>query len=206
MTSPDAASVAGFADLEWEFLGERSVLGSIEREGTVMDEADVAVLILRVALGAVFLAHGIKHARGRAKTSRWFESIGFRAPQMQWFLSTATEIVVGVLLIGGLLTSFAAAGLLGTMAVAFWSVHRYVGFWVTARPDEGWEYVFVLSATAFALAIAGPGSASIDAVLGLDTILDGWIGAALAVAGIGVAAAQIAMFYRPAAVESPATG
>ena len=59
---------------------------------------DIALLILRVALGLVFVAHGVKHARGREKTSNWFGSIGFRQPQMQWFASSATEIGVGVLL------------------------------------------------------------------------------------------------------------
>jgi len=162
-----------------------------------VNETDAAMLILRVAVGMVILAHGIKHARGRVKTGNWFGSIGFRQPQLQWFASTATEIGVGVLLIAGLLTSFAAAGLIGVMTVAYWSVHRAAGFWVTARPDEGWEYVFVLTAAAFAIAIAGPGSASIDGASGLGTALNGWVGAALGLAGMVVAFGQLAMFFRP---------
>ena len=162
-----------------------------------MAETDVAILVLRVAVGAVILAHGIKHARGRVKTGNWFGSIGFRQPQVQWFASTATEVGVGVLLIAGFLTSLATAGMIGIMTVAYWSVHRFAGFWVTARPDEGWEYVFTLTAAAFAVAIAGPGSASIDAAIGLDTVLNGWVGAVLGFAGIAVAFGQLAIFYRP---------
>ncbi len=161
---------------------------------------DMAMLVLRVVLGIVFLAHGVKHARGREKTSNWFGSIGFKQPQLQWLASTATEIGVGVLLILGLLTSFAAAGVIGIMVVAFWTVHRTVGFFVTTRPTEGWEYVFVLAFVAFALAIAGPGSISIDDALGIADDLDGWVGLIIALGGELAAAAQIALFWRPSTV------
>ncbi|GMQ92815.1 MAG: DoxX family protein [Acidimicrobiia bacterium] len=164
-----------------------------------MESFDIASLILRLALGVVMLAHGIKHARGRQKTSNWFGSIGFKSPDLQWFASTATEIGVGLLLIGGFLTTAAAAGVIGVMTVAYVSVHRAVGFWVTARPDEGWEYVMTLSAVAAAIAIAGPGEASIDAALGLDTVLDGWIGFGAVVLGVAVAGIQLATFFRPEA-------
>ncbi len=46
--------------------------------------------------------------------------------------------------------------LLATMFVAFWAIHRFVGFFVFHRPDEGYEYVFTLMAISLALAIAGP--------------------------------------------------
>lgn len=161
------------------------------------DEVNAALLILRVVLGLVFIAHGVKHARGREKTSSWFASIGFTQPQFQWFMSTATEFGVGVLLVLGLLTSLAAAGVVGIMFVAFWTVHRFAGFWVTARPDEGWEYVLTLSTLALGLAMLGPGEWSVDDALGLATDLDGWVGAGIFAAGIVVAAGQIATFWRP---------
>ena len=171
-----------------------------------MDAFDVGMLVLRFGLGAVFLAHGIKHARGREKTSRWFGSIGFRSPDFQWFMSTATEIGVGVLLILGFLTSLAAAGLIGTMFVAYWTVHRPAGFFITAFMKEGidvegWEYVFTLGLAALALAIAGPGELSIDDGIGLAQNLDGWVGFALAAGGVAVALGQLATFWRPAEVR-----
>ena len=161
------------------------------------DSIDWAMMVLRGVAGVIMLAHGIKHARGRAKTANWFGSIGFRMPDLQWFASTATEIGVGILLIVGLGTSFAAAGLVAVMVVAFWTVHRAAGFWVTARPDEGWEYVLVLGSVGLAIAIAGPGAFSIDAVMGLEDVFDGWIGAALVGGGILAAAVQMAVFFRP---------
>ncbi len=160
------------------------------------DPIDWAMMTLRAVAGVVMLAHGIKHARGRTKTAAWFGSIGFRMPELQWFASTATEIGVGILLIAGFGTTFASAGLVAVMVVAFWTVHRAAGFWVTARPDEGWEYVFVLGSVGLAIAIAGPGAFSIDAAMGIEDVFDGWVGAALVGGGVAAAAAQIALFFR----------
>lgn len=167
-----------------------------------MESYDIASLILRLVLGGIMLAHGIKHARGKTKTSNWFGSIGFKSPELQWFASTATEIGVGVLLIVGLITTAAAAGVIGIMTVAFVSVHRAAGFWVTARPEEGWEYILTLSAVAAALAIAGPGSISLDAALGLDVVLDGWIGGGAVAVGVLAAGAQLATFFRPMSADA----
>jgi putative oxidoreductase len=163
----------------------------------VIESIDWTMALLRLVAGAVILAHGVKHARGRVKTANWFGSIGFRQPELQWFASTATEIGVGVLLIVGLGTPLAAAGLVAVMVVAFWTVHRSVGFWVTARPDEGWEYVLVLGTVGAAIAIGGPGEFSIDAMLGIEDSLNGWVGAALVTGGIVAAGAQIATFFKP---------
>jgi putative oxidoreductase len=170
-----------------------------------MEPFDTATLILRVVLGIVMLAHGVKHARGKAKTSRWFGSIGFKKPALQWFASSVTEIGVGVMLIVGLGTTFAVAGTVGVMTVAFWSVHRMAGFWVTARPDEGYEFVLVLGTSAVVLAMLGPGAISVDNAIGLDVLLDGWIGLAAGAVGIAGAAAQLATFYRPDRIKEPNT-
>ena len=55
-----------------------------------------------------------------------------------------------------------------------------------------------------ALAIAGPGGISLDAALGLDTLLDGWIGGGAIVFGVLAAAAQLAIFFRPVSTEQSA--
>ncbi len=167
-----------------------------------MEPIDVVTLALRLTLGVVILAHGVKHARGRVKTTRWFGSIGFRSPGLQWFASTATEIGVGILLIVGLGTSLAAAGFIGVMTVAFVSVHRKAGFWITARPDEGYEYVLVAAVAAASLAMLGSGAVSVDDAIGINDQLDGWVGLALALGGVGVAAVQLAIFFRPGEIES----
>lgn len=161
-----------------------------------MDSVNTGLLILRLALGAVFLAHGVKHYRNRSGTMKWVEGIGLSNPKLQWFFMSFAEIGVGLSLALGLLTPVGVTGLIGLLAVAFWTVHRYAGFWVTARPDEGWEYVFVLSAAAVSLALFGPGKWSIDHALGIAEDLDAWVGLALAAVGVVAAAAQLAVFYR----------
>lgn len=161
------------------------------------DAFNAGLLIVRIALGAVFIAHGVKHLNNRAKTMRWTESMGFSNPGIQWFFMTFAEIGIGVSLVAGLLTSVGAAGLIALMAVAFWTVHRSAGFWITARPEEGWEYAFVLVAGAAALAVMGPGDWSVDEAIGLATDLDGAVGAILVAAGLVAAVIQLAVFLRP---------
>lgn len=171
------------------------------------DTINLALLILRVGLGGVFLAHGVKHAMGREKTTNWFASLGFAAPGFQWFASTATELGVGVLLIIGLASSLAAAGVIGVMFVAFWTVHRAAGFFITAFMKdgvdvEGYEYVLTLAVMAFALAVSGPGEWSLDWAITFDGVtlaelLDGRIGIILAAGGAVTAVAQLAAFWKP---------
>jgi len=161
------------------------------------DALNAGLLTLRVVLGIVFIAHGIKHFINREKTINWTASIGFKSPGVQWAFMTFAEIAIGVGLAAGLLTSFAAAGLVSMMFVAFWTVHRTAGFFVSARPDEGYEYVFVLVAAAFAVAIIGPGEWSLDESLDIATSLDAGVGALIAAGGLAAAVLQLATFYRP---------
>jgi putative oxidoreductase len=170
-----------------------------------MDQFDAALLILRLWAGFVIIAHGINHGRSLDGTASWFGKVGFRQAKLNALLSSAMEVAVGLALITGLLTSFAAAGLAATMFVAFWAIHRFAGFFVFYRPDEGYEYVFTLMAVALALAIAGPGTVSIDAALGIDGTLSGWVGAGIFALGLLAAAGQLAMFWRkPIKEELPA--
>jgi putative oxidoreductase len=159
-----------------------------------MNATDVALLVLRLWLGTVMLAHGINHARSLDGTIRWFASKGFRSARLNAMLSAGSELAIGLGLVSGLLTTFAAAGLIATMTVAFGSIHRFAGFFVFHRPDEGYEYVVTLSAAALALATFGPGSVSLDAVF--NTAISGWTGLFIGLAGFVVGAAQLAGFWR----------
>lgn len=161
-----------------------------------MDPIDVAMLLLRLWLAAVMIAHGINHARSLEGTANWFASTGFRHAPLQARLSAVGELAIGAGLALGLLTSLAAAGLVATMLVAFWTIHRFAGFFVFHRPDEGYEYVLSLAVAATVLALVGPGAASLDAVLGLDTTLDGWIGGVIVLGGVAAAALQLALSWR----------
>ncbi|MFO7547867.1 MAG: DoxX family protein, partial [Acidimicrobiia bacterium] len=138
-----------------------------------MEPIDLALTVLRLWLGVVMLAHGFNHARSLEGTASWFASKGFRQPALNARASAFGELAIGAGLVAGLLTSAAAAGLIATMTVAFGSIHRFAGFFVFKRPDEGWEYVATLAVAAFTVAVAGPGPYSLDAVLGIDPALSG---------------------------------
>jgi putative oxidoreductase len=157
-------------------------------------DADLARLLLRVSVGGTMIAHGVKHARTLPGTARWFESIGFRRPRLQAQLSAVVEIGAGAALIAGAATPLSASAVVGTMAVAARSVHIPNGFFITA---EGWEYVAALGVSSVAIAALGGGRFSVDRTLGQDRRLCGSRGAAIALAaGLGGAAAQLAIFWR----------
>jgi putative oxidoreductase len=165
-----------------------------------MNPTDLVLLILRLWLGVVMLAHGINHARSLGGTARWFASKGFKNAKLNARLSASGELAIGIGLVTGFLTPFAIAGLVATLTVAFGSIHRFAGFFVFHRPDEGYEYVVTASVAALAIATIGPGIASLDGVFG--TIIDGWTGLVIGLAGFVVGAAQLAVFWRRPEVAS----
>jgi putative oxidoreductase len=164
---------------------------------------DVASLVLRAAVGGTMIAHGVRHGQTLEGTAGWFGSIGFKQPRMQATASTVVELGAGAALIAGAATPLAASAVVGTMAVAARSVHMKNGFFITA---EGYEYVLNLSAAAVALAAIGPGSLSVDRLLGIHDKLTPLQRAGLAVGiGLAAAAAQLTAFWeRPKPKPDPA--
>jgi putative oxidoreductase len=167
-----------------------------------MNAVTYGSLFLRAALGITMLAHGWNHAWGGGKlpgTARWFESIGIRPGKVHALLATVTELGSGTLLILGLLTPLAAAGVVGTMLVALIANHIRNGFFIF-RPGEGYEYVLFIVLSGFATGAIGGGKVSLDHAFSLH--LDGWLygGKGLAVTAIGVVGALglLATCWRPA--------
>jgi putative oxidoreductase len=150
-------------------------------------------------VGVVVLAHGVNHIVGGGRiagTARWFESLGMRPGRVHAWLASGTEVGAGVLLLLGLLTPLAAAGVVGVMAVAGITNHRGNGFFIF-RPGEGWEYVLTLGVVALCIGALGPGRWSLDDALDLLD-LSGWTGVALTLgAGVGGAALLLAAAWRP---------
>ncbi len=165
---------------------------------------DTIVLILRIVAGPTIFWHGYNKMfkGGRIPgTAGWFDSMGMKPNgTVHAYAAALTEMGTGVLLLIGLLTPFAAAGVIGLMVVAGWTVHRKA-FLIT---KEGVEYTLILGTLCFAIGALGPGQWSLDDAFGLsDTLNDGWTGAAIS-AGLGLAAGifTLAAFYRPPAKES----
>ena len=160
---------------------------------------DLGLLVVRTSVGAVMLAHGLNHIFGGGKiagTGRWFESLGMRPGPLHAWLASLTEVGAGPLLIVGLLTPLAAAGVIGVMVVAWITNHRGHGFFIF-RPGEGWEYVMTLTAIGLALGALGAGQWSLDHAIGLDWT-SGTSGLVIAaVAGGGGALLLLLVFWRP---------
>lgn len=166
---------------------------------------DLALLVLRLVVGGVMLAHGINHIFGGGKiagTGRWFESLGMRPGWLHAWTASLTEIGAGALLVLGLLTSVACAGVIGVMLVAWITNHLRNGFFIF-RPGEGWEYVMTLTLVALALATLGPGAWSVDRAAHLARTLAGWHGLAIAAGAGGLGAVALLVgFWRPPARDA----
>jgi putative oxidoreductase len=165
---------------------------------------DTIMLILRVIAGPTIFAHGYNKMFRGGKipgTAGWFDSMGMKPNgKVHAYVASINEMGCGLLILAGLLTPFAAAGVIGTMVVAGWTVHRHAFFIV----KEGWEIVMVMGVLFWAIGALGPGQWSLDHALGLsDTINDGLIGAAIA-AGLGIGSGVLTLVacYRPPAKES----
>src|SRR5207245_8462067 len=132
--------------------------------------ANVALLALRLTLGAVFLGHGAQKAFGAfggpgfAAASGFIGSLGLRPARFWTVLAVGGELLAGLLFLLGLLTPVAGLLVLGTMAVAIAKVHGPKGFFVQ---NGGYEYNLVLIIAAVALALVGPGAFSLDHLLRL---------------------------------------
>lgn len=174
------------------------MLTTVFDESYEMAQINGALLVLRLCLGLFLAYHGynkIFGGGGLSGTAGWFGSIGMKWPKWQARLAATTEIGAGLMLAAGLLTPFAAAGVIGVMIVAIVVAHAKVGFFVFL-PNQGWEYCATIALGALAIGIAGPGEWSLDDAFGLA--FNGWSGLLLtALIGVGGAALQLATSYRP---------
>src|SRR5262245_35519738 len=146
------------------------------------------------------LAHGIRHIFGGGKiagTGKWFGSMGMRMPMLQAWLASLTEIGAGALLVLGLLTPFAGAGVVGVMLVAWLINHLKNGFFIFYK-GEGYEYVMTLLFCGVALGTVGPGGWSLDDALDIIDDLTGTTGLLISLGAGGLGALLLlAAFWRP---------
>jgi putative oxidoreductase len=105
----------------------------------VADQAEWGALLLRVALGGLFLAHaGLKvFVFTPAGAANFFGSLGL--PPALAYVTIVAETAGGLALIAGLWTRWVSLALLPVLLGAIVTVHAANGFWFTA-PGGGWEY------------------------------------------------------------------
>ena len=130
-----------------------------------------ALLILRLVLGLGLAAHGGQKlfgwvgGHGLSGTGGSFAGLGFRPGKAFALLAGLGEVGGGLLVALGLGGPLGPAIVVLVMTVAAWSVHRKSGFFTM---NNGIELPLLYAAGAAAIALAGPGAWSLDAVLGLQ--------------------------------------
>ena len=130
----------------------------------------IALLILRLVVGLTVAAHGAQKVFG------WWGGSGIPGwagalkrmrvrPAMPWAIaSAASELLGGLGVAVGVLTPLAVFAIVATQLVAIALVHLPHGFWST---KGGYEFNLSILAAMIAVAIAGPGSISIDSLVGV---------------------------------------
>ena len=169
-----------------------------------MTAADVGLLIVRLAVGLTFAAHGAQKVLG------WWSGPGFAGwtgamtrmglrPAPLWAaLSSGVELVGGLLLAVGFLTPVAAALLVAQSVYIVVRVHRPKGFW---NKNGGVEFPLQLLAGSLLIAASGPGAIAIDPAAGLD-FGTWWRTAFLVIAVVGALATMA--IARPVPQPPPA--
>lgn len=126
-----------------------------------LETAPYAILILRVSLGLLFLAHGLLKVFTFTLpgTAQFFESLGFPG-----FMATPValaEIVGGVLLIAGIYTRWVALGLFPILLVATFKVHGGNG-WLFTNAGGGWEFPALFAIACLVQFLLGDGAFAIS--------------------------------------------
>jgi putative oxidoreductase len=165
-----------------------------------VDALNFALLLSRVWIAIMIFAHGWRHVKSVKAgpgMANWFESLGLKPGWLHAYAVTGTEIGIPFLLVFGLLTPFAYAGVCALMVVAWLTNHLRNGFFLNTS-TEGYEYVATVAFVSLTLGTLGGGEWSLDHALdifGFDKF-----GTNLAISlivGVGGALAFLAVFWRP---------
>jgi putative oxidoreductase len=152
---------------------------------------NLALLILRIVFGLIFIGHGTQKLFG------WFGGGGIQGtinamaridvrPEKFWaWVVGLSETLGGLGLVLGFLTPLASAVIVGVMLKAIIKVHWQNGFWNTNR---GIEFPLLNTFLAVFFGIAGPGAYAVDTILGFDrsTLLTFLISMVLVLLGLAI--------------------
>jgi putative oxidoreductase len=118
--------------------------------------APYAAFLLRIALGVMFIAHGLLKVLvfTLPGTVGFFESLGL--PGFLAYLTTFAEILGGAALIAGYQVRWVAAALIPVLLGATW-VHSGNG-WLFSAAKGGWEYPMFLTVAAVVQSLLGAGA------------------------------------------------
>ncbi|MCJ1694182.1 DoxX family protein [Rathayibacter caricis DSM 15933] len=174
----------------------------------------VGSLVLRLAVGGLFIGHGLQKLRGSfggpglEGTSQMMESLEMHPPRRNALAAAVTETAGGAALALGAATPLAAAGLVATMVTAVRKVHWSNGLW---NAGGGWEFNGLLVAATAAIVADGPGPLSFDALVGKKKWGAGWAlfalvaGAAASTAAIEAGRRAVSTSEEPGATSDSST-
>jgi putative oxidoreductase len=122
---------------------------------------DVALLLARLVLGVVLIAHGWQKLmiKGVGATTEGFVGMGIPAAPVSAVFVMAVELLGGILVVVGAATALVGVLVALVMLGAVLFVHIGSGVFVS---DGGWELAGLVGASALALAAAGSGRLSVD--------------------------------------------
>lgn len=122
---------------------------------------DAALLVARLLLGVVLIAHGSQKVFtwGIGGTAQAFEGMGVPLAPVSAVFSALVELVGGALLLVGAGTAVVGVLVVLNMLGAALIVHAPNGIMVS---NGGWELVGVIAAAALVLAAVGAGRYSVD--------------------------------------------
>lgn len=125
---------------------------------------DVVLLVGRIALGIVLIAHGAQKlfTNGIAGVTEGFTQMGIPAPGPSAWFAALVEFGGGIALIAGLLVPLVGILVAVDMAGALVFVHGANGVFVDGG---GYELVLVIGALGLVLAGTGAGTFSLDRAL-----------------------------------------
>lgn len=117
---------------------------------------DVAAIVLRSAVGTMFIAHALLKyfVFTLPGTARFFESLGLPGPL--GYVTFVAELIGGVMLVAGIRTRIVAVALTPFLIGATWA-HAGNG-WAFTSANGGWEYPAFLTAATLATALLGNGA------------------------------------------------
>jgi putative oxidoreductase len=139
--------------------------------------ASLGLLVLRLALGVVFFAHGAHilvgawatpgaGPGGLTATSEYYVTLGLSPAMPLAVVAGLVQLAGGLLLGFGLFARWTALALLAYVLVGVWTEHRKWGFFLNwtfaANQHHGVEYSLVLGCALVALFLTGPGDWSVD--------------------------------------------
>lgn len=123
----------------------------------------LALLVMRLALGAIMIAHG--YQKVFHELTHFAHAVGSMGlPSWLGYVAAFTELLGGVLIFVGFFTRAAAFAVCINLCVALWKVHLHNG--LMGSPDHpGYEFPLAAATLAFALICFGAGPIAIDHIV-----------------------------------------